>query len=120
MKDTAYFISRAKAVHGDLYDYSKSKYINAKEPLTIICDIHGEFTQKPMNHYAGKGCKQCGAESKSGNYPRLTTRKKRVTKAKVKIVKPTKTQRGKLIVFVKTAKPAKPKYSNPLIDLVFH
>lgn len=43
---TEEFIRRAKKVHGDKYDYSKVKYVKAKEKVCIICPIHGEFTPK--------------------------------------------------------------------------
>jgi hypothetical protein len=58
-KSTEYFIQRAKAVHGDMYDYSESVYKNSGTRLTIICRKHGKFQQIPDNHYAGKGCERC-------------------------------------------------------------
>ena len=61
------FIEKARAVHGDKYDYSKVKYVNSTTPVTIICPKHGEFQQKPSLHLCGNGCKEC-----SGNV-RLTT-----------------------------------------------
>lgn len=54
------FIKSAKIVHGDKYNYSKVKYINAKTPVTIICPKHGEFQQKPYRHLDGHGCTECG------------------------------------------------------------
>lgn len=54
------FISRAKSIHGDKYDYSKSKYINSTTKVCIICPIHGEFWQAPVNHIVEKqGCRKC-------------------------------------------------------------
>lgn len=53
------FIKRAKAVHGDRYDYSDTRYINAKTKLTIRCQSHGPWSQLPGNHLAGKGCRAC-------------------------------------------------------------
>lgn len=61
-KDTAYFINKAKKIHGDKYDYSKVKYTKAKEKVTIICPIHGEFQQSPCTHLGGAGCPHCKAE----------------------------------------------------------
>lgn len=58
--DTAIFIERAKIVHNDLYDYSDSVYINAKEKIVIICKLHGEFKQLPYQHVNGIGCPECG------------------------------------------------------------
>ena len=55
-----YFLSAAKEVHGDKYDYSKVKYINNKTKVCIICPEHGEFWQRPFDHIIGKkGCQKC-------------------------------------------------------------
>jgi hypothetical protein len=53
------FIIRAKAIHGDTYDYSKTNYISGHFHITIICSIHGDFTQDPYNHLSGTGCRRC-------------------------------------------------------------
>lgn len=53
------FVEKARKVHGDLYDYSKVKYVNARTPVTIICPIHGEFEQTPESHWNGRHCKRC-------------------------------------------------------------
>lgn len=54
------FISKARTIHGDKYDYSNVEYINAKEKVRIICPEHGEFLQNPNNHLQGQGCPKCG------------------------------------------------------------
>ena len=54
------FLKKAKLVHGDKYDYSKSKVENYKTKIEIICKVHGSFFQTPANHLGGKGCKECG------------------------------------------------------------
>lgn len=59
------FISDSIKVHTDLYDYSKSIYLGAREKLVIICKEHGEFSQKPNDHLNGHGCKLCGDLNKS-------------------------------------------------------
>jgi hypothetical protein len=60
---TEEFITKAKSVHGDRYDYSKSVYINAQTKVTIVCPTHGDFDQTPSNHvYGGYGCKKCSGE----------------------------------------------------------
>jgi len=56
---TEEWIKRAKNVHGNRYDYTKSKYINAITPITIICKKHGEFLSYPNNHIKGCGCPKC-------------------------------------------------------------
>ena len=63
------FIRRAREVHGDKYDYSKTVYVAAIKDVTIICSTHGEFLQRPANHLSGRGCHECG-----GNKP-LTVKK---------------------------------------------
>lgn len=57
---TEEFIERAKKVHGNKYDYSKTKYVNKRTKICIICPIHGEQWQLPMNHIYGQGCPECG------------------------------------------------------------
>ena len=54
------FLEKARDVHGDKYDYSKSKIENYKTKIEIICPLHGSFFQTPNNHLSGKGCKECG------------------------------------------------------------
>jgi hypothetical protein len=56
---TSEFLSRSKDVHGEKYDYSKSKYISSEHKINIICPIHGEFLQRPVCHMKGKGCIKC-------------------------------------------------------------
>ena len=57
---TEEFIAKAKLIHGDKYDYSKSIYINSNTPLTVICPEHGEFYPTPNNHISNKsGCPMC-------------------------------------------------------------
>jgi len=58
---TEQFIERAKAIHGDKYDYSKTKYVDYETPLTIICPVHGEFQQTPEAHLAHCGCPICNS-----------------------------------------------------------
>lgn len=53
------FIKRSKKKHGDLYDYSKVNYTGLYDPVTIICSKHGEFLQKPGDHFQGCGCPNC-------------------------------------------------------------
>lgn len=57
---TEEFIVKAKAEHGNKYDYSKVEYINNQTPVEIVCPIHGAFIQRPSNHLRGNGCPQCG------------------------------------------------------------
>jgi len=59
---TENFIEKAQKIHGDKYDYSLSKYVNCRTKLKIVCSIHGEFMQTPMNHLSNHNCPQCGTE----------------------------------------------------------
>ena len=70
---TESFIEKAKKIHGDKYDYSYVKYINAKTPVCIICPEHGEFWQKPNYHLSGNGCQKC-ANMIGANIPGDITR----------------------------------------------
>lgn len=56
---TSEIVSKAKLVHGDKYDYSKTVYLGSKSKIKIICPIHGEFEQLPSAHFQGQGCPQC-------------------------------------------------------------
>lgn len=53
------FVEKARKIHGDKYDYSKTQYVNYQEPVTIICPKHGEFIQTPTHHLRGSGCQKC-------------------------------------------------------------
>jgi hypothetical protein len=59
-KDTKDFIKRSKKIHGNKYNYSKSKYVVGKTPIIISCKIHGDFFQEPFIHLNGSGCNLCG------------------------------------------------------------
>lgn len=53
------FITRAIAVHGNKYDYSKVEYKNANTKVCIICPEHGEYLQRDAGHLLGRGCPKC-------------------------------------------------------------
>jgi len=55
------FLERARAAHGDRYDYSLAEYVDKDTPVTIICKEHGPFEQRPGSHVYGKksGCIKC-------------------------------------------------------------
>jgi len=50
------FIKRAKLVHGDKYDYSKTEYISPRKKICIIDKEFGEFWMMPYAHLNGQGC----------------------------------------------------------------
>lgn len=62
---TEEFIARARKVHGNLYDYSESRYINAHTKINILCRKHGLFSQVSGNHISGQGCPACAQNIRS-------------------------------------------------------
>lgn len=56
---TEEWIEKARKVHGDKYDYSKSVYVNTVTKVCVICPKHGEFWVFPNNHLKGNGCPNC-------------------------------------------------------------
>lgn len=67
------FITQAKEIHGDKYDYSDVVYVSTNKKVTIRCNLHGTFEQLPKQHLNGHGCKKCWAK---------TINDHRITKAK--------------------------------------
>ena len=64
-KNIEEFISKAREVHKDHYDYSKAVYCGALKKICVICPEHGEFWITPANHLSGQGCKICGLIERS-------------------------------------------------------
>jgi len=62
---TEEFIIRARQVHGDKYDYSKSSYSNNRTAVNIQCQIHGSFFQTPYKHLTGRGCSKCAGRNRT-------------------------------------------------------
>jgi len=60
---TEEFIARAKAKHGDRYDYSLAEYTTASNSVEIICKRHGVFTPRAEVHLRGFNCPKCGKEA---------------------------------------------------------
>lgn len=61
---TESFIEEAKAIYGDIYDYSKVDYKNRKNPVVVGCAIHGDFKIHAREHLDGKGCPKCAKGEK--------------------------------------------------------
>lgn len=56
------FLAKARAKHGDRFDYSQFEYTGATGKSTIICPEHGPFEQMPSNHLGSThGCPACTA-----------------------------------------------------------
>lgn len=61
------FVEKAREIHGDRYDYSKSVLIGMNRKTTIVCPEHGEFQQTPSAHLnCRQGCPIC----KTNHYER--------------------------------------------------
>ena len=56
------FLTKAKAIWGDKFDYSKVDYESSGIKVCIICSKHGEFWQTPGHHIAGEQCPKCSQE----------------------------------------------------------
>lgn len=65
---TLKFISKAKEIHKNKFDYSLTEYKNSKTKVKIICPIHGVFEQTPEKHLMGRGCPKCGIILRQENY----------------------------------------------------
>ena len=63
-KTTEEFINEAIKIHGQLYDYTKTKYVHALTKLIITCKTHGDFEQCPNKHLRGSGCHKCSHSTK--------------------------------------------------------
>lgn len=62
------FIKKAKAIHGDKYNYDEIEYKNSNTNIKINCPIHGhgDFFQTPGNHTHKtnpQGCPVCGGRT---------------------------------------------------------
>lgn len=70
-KTTEQFIEEAREIHGDFYDYSRTKYKNNDTKVEIGCPVHGYFLQLPRIHLSRHGCPYCN-ESRMERDVRLT------------------------------------------------
>ena len=66
------FENAASIVHNGKYKYI-GDFTTTKNDVTIICPIHGAFTQEAQSHLQGHGCSKCGnqishAEDEIYNY----------------------------------------------------
>lgn len=53
------FVERCNKVHDNKFDYSKVVLDQTHSKVTIICPVHGEFSQQAHNHLNGFGCARC-------------------------------------------------------------
>jgi Zn finger protein HypA/HybF involved in hydrogenase expression len=67
-KASANFLREALEIHGDLYDYSRVKYVLSTEYVEIGCKRCGNyFLQTPSGHKQGYGCTKCAADIRGFN-----------------------------------------------------
>jgi len=67
---TESFVTKAKTVHGDKYDYNSVEYVSSQAKVKILCNIHKTFFwQDPSNHIQGAGCPHCGKSGFNRNKP---------------------------------------------------
>lgn len=59
------FIEKAKEVHNNKYEYTKSVYVNNRTHIIITCKEHGDFLQTPYKHSnMGQRCPKCVPNNK--------------------------------------------------------
>lgn len=75
------FVAKARAKHGDKYQYIEETYKTMDERMTIICHIHGKTTQTPRCHLRGQGCYMCG--HRYGSDHKFSDTKEFIRKAKL-------------------------------------
>jgi very-short-patch-repair endonuclease len=73
---TEEFISKAREVHGDTYDYSEVDYVGSHIDVKIKCKKgHGIFHQQPANHITNRaGCGKC-RNKREGRIAKILERK---------------------------------------------
>lgn len=57
------------AIHGGVYDYSKTIYESVHGKIVVGCRLHGDFTTTFSNHthkVSPRGCPDCGLASRAG------------------------------------------------------
>lgn len=76
--NTEDFILKARSIHGDEYDYSKTEFISSLHKTEIICKKHGVFLQTPNKHLLGRKCPVCVIDKNSPvRYKFLNTARKK-------------------------------------------
>lgn len=60
------FVNRAKSIHGDHFDFSKTVYRGKTGYVTVTCKIFGDYQMTGFSLMRGYGCRLCGNEKKRG------------------------------------------------------
>jgi Zn finger protein HypA/HybF involved in hydrogenase expression len=53
------FETEVTDLYGDKYGFNLTNYVNTSTHVTLICDIHGEFTKSPSSILNGNACDEC-------------------------------------------------------------
>lgn len=59
INNTIEFIAEAKKVHGNLYTYEKTSFVNLSSPVIITCARCGDFSIRASSFLNGTGCSCC-------------------------------------------------------------
>lgn len=82
---TKEFISRARIVHGDKYDYSTTNFVGWHTKITYYCKEHDLLiSQMPYAHLRGNGCKLCGHKTQGKSDVTYSDKIKRAKRKKEK------------------------------------
>ena len=65
--DSDKIIAKFQEMHGDRYDYSLVKYVDAHTKVKIVCRDHGVFGQSPAAHAKGRKCPDCSGVPRYDN-----------------------------------------------------
>lgn len=71
---TEEFIEKARKVHGDLYCYDSTVYVNNKTPILVTDPIWGPYEQMPYVHLRGHGHPKRGSAYRAENQRYSTAR----------------------------------------------
>lgn len=73
LKTKETFIKDSINVHGNKYQYTDAHYMGAHTNVSILCSVHGSFSQTPANHILKRaGCPQCAFVHTPEERTRLT------------------------------------------------
>ena len=73
------YMEKANSKFGDMFDYSKFEYINAKTKSIVICKKHGEFEQNmDKNINSVYGCEMCANEQRKLNSDTMSPEKRKL------------------------------------------
>lgn len=69
---TKAFIVRAREVYGDRFDYTATRYVNAKSAVLIGCGTHGQVPVLPRNFlHRPTGCPRCSRAALHSTAPKV-------------------------------------------------